>query len=297
VIRFNQIIGAGTGLYLGNSDGSDPFVAGLIENNLVRDTIGYDMEIKHQVSLPPNSGMPVEPTSTLIRHNVFVKNDQGSPDGDRPNVLLGTQPFTGSGSLNMYEVYGNFFLHNHREALLQASGRVSVHDNVFVDGPYTYPAVVFRNQNGPLRIARMYNNTIYTSGRGIYFGHRAQIEDAVVANLVFAEEPISGLIIRKSQNTTAPFNDAAKYVHSPSFEPGVMDFYPVADHCAGSPIDLSFFREDAEYALDFNGRRKAQAKSVAVYRGAYAGSGSNPGWILQVGVKPPNPPMSRVSQD
>src|SRR5690242_12136315 len=37
IIRDNQILGAGTGLYLGNSDGTQPFVAGLIENNLIKD--------------------------------------------------------------------------------------------------------------------------------------------------------------------------------------------------------------------------------------------------------------------
>ena len=47
--------------------------------------------------------------------------------------------------MNMYEIYGNYFLHNHREALFQGSGRVSLHDNVFVDGPGSYPAVVLRD--------------------------------------------------------------------------------------------------------------------------------------------------------
>jgi hypothetical protein len=167
IIRNNQIIGAGTGLYLGNSDGTDPFVAGMIENNLVKDTIGYNMEIKYQVEFPSIDGLPIQPTSTIIRHNVFIKNDQPSPDGDRPNVLLGAFPASGRGSLNMYEVYGNYFLHNHREALLQASGRLTLHDNVFVDGPYTYPAIVLRKHDDALKIAYVYNNTIYTWERGI----------------------------------------------------------------------------------------------------------------------------------
>src|SRR5436309_217949 len=33
IIRNNRIVGAGTGLYLGESDGTQPFVSGLIENN------------------------------------------------------------------------------------------------------------------------------------------------------------------------------------------------------------------------------------------------------------------------
>ena len=51
IIRNNQILGAGTGIYLGNSDGTQPFVHGLIENNLIKDTIGYNMEIKDQISI------------------------------------------------------------------------------------------------------------------------------------------------------------------------------------------------------------------------------------------------------
>ena len=49
VIRGNTIVGAGTGIYLGNSDGSAPFVAGIIERNLIVDTIGYNLQIKHQL--------------------------------------------------------------------------------------------------------------------------------------------------------------------------------------------------------------------------------------------------------
>ncbi len=92
IIRSNQILGAGSGLYLGDSDGTQPFLAGLIEHNLIKDTIGYNMEIKHQISLPSVSGLPAGPTTTIIRHNVFIENDQPSPDGDRPNLLLGEFP-------------------------------------------------------------------------------------------------------------------------------------------------------------------------------------------------------------
>ena len=93
------------------------------------------MEIKDQNSFPDIPGMPGGPTSTIIRNNVFIKNDQPSPDGDRPNVLVSGFPATGAGSLNIYEIYGNYFLHNRREALFQGSGRISLHDNIFIDGP------------------------------------------------------------------------------------------------------------------------------------------------------------------
>jgi hypothetical protein len=48
VIRGCVIDAAGTGMYLGNSNGDAPFVNGIIEYNLVKNTIGYNLQIKHQ---------------------------------------------------------------------------------------------------------------------------------------------------------------------------------------------------------------------------------------------------------
>jgi len=293
VIRNNHILAAGTGLYLGDSDGTQPFVNGLIENNLIEDTIGYNLQIKDQSFIPELPGMPIGPTSTIIRNNVFIKNDQPSPDGDRPNVLVGAFPGSGTGSLNRYEIYGNYFVHNHREALFQGSGRVSLHDNIFVDGPYAYPAVVLRKQNYPLKIALVYNNTIYTPGKGIYFGSRAEIYDAVVGNLVFASTPISGAvpstIMRQSDNIVDSVAKAPTYVKTPSFDLGSMDFYPLVGQCRGDPLDLSDFHTDLDYSVDFNGTPKVKTKGAVVYRGAYASEGGNPGWELRAGVKPSIP--------
>jgi hypothetical protein len=286
IIRGNQILGAGTGIYLGESDGSQPFVAGVIENNLVRDTIGYDMEIKDQISLPEVPGMPLEPTVTIIRNNVFIKNDQRSPDGDRPNLIVGAFPVTGPGFLNMYQIYGNLFYHNHREALFQGSGRFSLHDNIFVDGPYTYPAVVARNQNFPLKVAEIYNNTVYTFGKGIYFGSRALVDGSVVGNLVFALIPISGMVTNESANLTAPFEDAAVHVRSPSVEWGKMDFSPKPTACQGNAIDLRSFETDIDYARDFNGHWKASTNRGVVCRGAYASDRTKDDWQLTDQSKP-----------
>src|SRR5690348_905979 len=76
-IRNNIIEGAGIGLYLGNSDGRAPFVAGLIEHNLIVDTIGYNLQIKHQAPRPVLPGMPHGRNTTVIRHNVFSKANGG----------------------------------------------------------------------------------------------------------------------------------------------------------------------------------------------------------------------------
>ena len=280
VIRQNKIIGAGTGIYLGNSDGSDPFIAGYIEDNLIEYPIGYCMEIKYQLPWPSVAGIPTSPTSTIIRNNVFIKNDQPSPDGDRPNLLVGGFPSSGPGSSNLYEIYGNFFYHNPREALFQGAGRISFHDNILVDGQYA--AAVFRSQDLPLELAYVYNNTVYTTQSGIYFGSLAATGDAVIGNLVFAATPISGSIAHQSDNITDTFANASQYVNLPALTLGSMNFYPLLGKADGTPLDLSPFAANADYTLDFN----RTSKGIFTFRGAYAGAGSNPGWQLQAAIKP-----------
>lgn len=279
VIRQNIINGAGTGLYLGNSDGSDPFVAGVIEDNLVENPIGYCMEIKYQNPRPNISGMPTTPSATIIRNNVFIKNDQPSPDGDRPNVLVGGFPDSGAGSMDMYEIYGNFFYHNPREALFQGSGRISFHDNVLVDGQYT--AAMFRDHDLPLKLAYVYNNTIYTSQAGISFGSPAPQGEAVIGNAVFAATPLSGSITNQQDNVIDHLGNAGLYVAAPSFTLGSMNFYPLAGKLQGPAMPLMQFASDPDYSLDFN----RTGKGSMAFRGAYAGSGTNPGWQLQAGIK------------
>jgi hypothetical protein len=164
VIRRNTIVGAGTGIYLGDSDGSSPFVAGIIENNLVLDPLGYCMEIKHQLSRPDLVAMPQEPQSKIIRNYVFIKDDGPSPDGDRPNLLVGGFSDTGSGSHDLYQIYGNLLMYNPREALFQGSGRISFHDNILVGGQSA--GAVFRDHDLPLELAHVFNNTIYSPQNG-----------------------------------------------------------------------------------------------------------------------------------
>ena len=73
MIRRNTIIAAGTAIYLGDSDGTAPFIAGLIEDNGVLDPIGYGMQIKHQIERPALAGMSEADQVTIIRNNVFEK--------------------------------------------------------------------------------------------------------------------------------------------------------------------------------------------------------------------------------
>lgn len=284
VIRGNTIIRAGTGLYLGSSTGGEPFIAGTIERNLVVDTIGYNMQIKHQNpygDMTWTSQLPPGPHKTIIRDNVFLKRKSDWPDelktGPRPNLLVGTFPDSGTGSNDLYEIYGNFFYKNNTESLLQATGRVAIHDNVFVNDNPNETAIYVTDHNGPIRVAYIYNNTIYSTYRGIRFANQPRDEYRVIGNLIFSDQPL-GNIANAENNVVDTFQKAADYVNNPSMTLGQMDFYPRSDcaACQGTPLDLSVFSHQTDYDRDFNGMHKGDYS----YRGAYAGSGSNPGWQL-----------------
>jgi Right handed beta helix region len=280
VIRRNIIVGAGTGIYLGDSDGSKPFVAGIIENNLVLDPTGYGMEIKYQRARPALAGMPEGPQSTIIRNNVFIKDDRPSPGGNRPNLLVGGFPDSGPGSQDLYQIYGNLFVHNPREALFQGSGRISFHDNILVDGQYA--AAVLRDHDLPLRLAHIYNNTIYSSQQGIWIGSHAREGNTVVGNLVFAAAPIAGVDVVARDNLVAALAEAPRYVTRAALRLGQTDFFPRPGMVRRAPLDLSPFAGEIDFDRDFNGTSKGDRR----FRGAYAGEGTNPGWRLRAEIKP-----------
>lgn len=281
IIRNNRIVGAGTGLYLGSPDGSNPFIAGLIEGNLIQNTIGYNMQIKHQGPRPLIQGLPTTTASTIIRNNVFIKNDQASPDGDRPNLVVGGFPSSGPGSMDMYEIYGNFFYHNPRETLFQGSGRIVFHDNILVDGQYA--AAVFQDHVLPLQVAYVFNNTVYSSQKGFHFGSTVTSADhMVMANLVFAATPLSGPVRHQKNNILRMFSEAVQYVKNPSFVLGTMDFYPLLGKAEIPDLDFSSVVGSADVDIDFNGLQKSLQKPFA---GAYSQGGVNPGWSLQADLK------------
>jgi hypothetical protein len=280
IIRGNRILGAGTGMYLGNSDGTHAFVEGLIENNLFYDTIGYNVQIKWQQPHDPVPGASGGPSATIIRHNVFIKTDRPSDDGDRPNLLIGGFATTGPNSEDTYQIYGNVFLHNPRESLIQASGRVSIHDNVFFDSPTT--AIRLQNHDLPLRRAWIYQNTFLVNGAAINFGASAPEGSLVVGNLIFANTAIFGAAGEVRDNITDIPGNAGMYVRMAGTTLGSVDFFPANSRSSGAPIDLSSFATDIDYDRDFN----CQSKGDFSFRGAYSGSGTNPGWMLAMENKP-----------
>lgn len=294
-IRGCTIIAAGTGLYLGNPDGSAPFVSGVIENNLVIHTKGYNMQVKAQGDNVRDDfpGTSNDYQKTIIRYNVFSKDSGSTPigvgDGSRPCLLMDNFPSTGYGSHDMYEVYGNFFYNNPTEALLQITANSVVYNNIFVNhvAASGYGAISITNHNGfaPRSIA-LFHNTILTNATagGIRLtAPNNAYQQYCYANAVFSNgTPISGFSAANTvDNISDSYANAAKYIQSPSTTLSLLNLYPRTGQLQGSPVSSDLFNTYTDYNIDFNANSYNWS-----YRGAYAGSGINPGWQLKLDTMP-----------
>lgn len=239
IIRRNVVIGAGTGLYLGNSDGTAPFVNGLIEHNLVVDTLGYNLQIKHQLARPTNVGLPTGDSRTIIRHNVWSKqNDAAGGANARPNVLVGHFPLSGIGANDRYEIYGNFFYQNPVEALFQGEGNLVLHDNLFVNA--TGSAINIQAHNDKPRTVTVYHNTVVASANGIRIsGADTAHVQRIIANAVFAETPVAGP--NQQANVTGGDASASMYLNAPTAAIGSLDLFPRAGQLSGPAVDIGQF--------------------------------------------------------
>lgn len=294
-IRGCTIIAAGTGLYLGNSDGSCPFVGGLIENNLIINTKGYNMEIKHQADGQRAllAGTSTDYQKTIIRYNVWSK-DSGvvTADGARPCVLLGAFPSTSFGTNDVYEIYGNFFYNNYSEALLQITGNTALYSNVFVNhfDPSGYHTVLITSQNGfkPRKI-HVFHNTVLSNttsyGIRVYDADPAYTQYSY-ANAVFSANPITGFT-NILDDATDTYANAGNYVSSSSPTLSLLDLYPKAGKLTGTLTSNTLFTGFTDYDKDFNG-----GIYNWIYRGAYSGSGTNPGWHLKLAIRPTPPDIT-----
>ena len=278
VIRGNTIIGAGTGLYLGDSDGGAPFVAGLIENNLVLDSLGYNLQIKHRASRLRLPGAPALPGATIIRHNVFGKANAATAFRmARPSVLVGDALQSGPGGDGGYLVYGNLFLENPSEALFQGEGNVALYDNLFVNT--RGDAVVIQPHHGIPRRISIFHNTVLAAGSGIALhGGRSEYSQTIFANAVFAGDAMTGGV--QADNLVRPLASAREYLTSPLGESGPVDFAPQPGKLWGSPRvdphELVF--PDAD--RDFEGTRRNSQRI-----GAYFTDGPAR-WRPQLEIKP-----------
>ncbi len=291
VIRGNVIEGAGTGVYLGNSDGTAPFIAGLIEGNLIVDTVGYNLQVKHQLGQLPLPGLDDGPHETVIRGNVFSKARNGSAGkAARPNVLVGHWPREGPGSDDLYLVYGNLFHQNPTERLFQAEGNVAVYDNLFVN--HFGDAVRIQPHHDIPREIWLFHNTVVARDVGLSLIIDPDTRHlTVMGNAVFAHGPVKvtgregvpsfvtrvlawlGRRLRVRANTSGSLAEASRRLANPLGEIGELDLYPVDHELEGSPVatELTGMFEGAD--RDFNGLERDGR-----YRGAYAGFGLNPGW-------------------
>ncbi|MFT3804590.1 MAG: hypothetical protein QM766_25665 [Burkholderiaceae bacterium] len=273
VIRGNTIVGAGIGMYLGNSDGRNAFIAGTIENNLIRDSIGYNLQIKHQNPRPALAGMPTGKSVTVIRYNVFSKGSNSSTGSmARPNVLVGHFPSSGPGSDDHYEIYGNFFWQNPTEALFQGAGNIALYANVMASS--TGAAINIQpHEGGVPKTIRVFGNTVIAKTSGIRItGGAAGYVQRVQGNAVFSSTPISAP--DQPANVTAAYALATNYLTAPFAALGSFDPFPKAGGAlSGSTIDTAGLSVYGDWDHDFNGRARNWSM-----RGAYSGTGINPGW-------------------
>ncbi|WP_026289240.1 hypothetical protein [Thioalkalivibrio sp. ALMg11] len=281
VIRHNEIHDVGTGMYLGQPDGTSPFVAGVIEHNHVHRTLGYNIQIKHQADRDGIPEMPAEPRETRIRYNLLSKAERGSDGGRaRPNLLVGHFPPTGLGSQDRYRIEGNLFYQNPHERLFQGEGNIELHDNLFVND--AGDAVLVRPHNHLPREIRIANNTVLATGFGIRVDAPDRAYDQVVAgNALFAGDPLqlSGGIAG-GENFTASREDAARYLAAPDAGPDALDLYPREGGLRerGSSVSSA---PVAGVDRDYN----AHLRAWPVW-GAYAGPpGPNPGRVDGIGPR------------
>ncbi len=254
-IRDCEILGAGTGMYLGRSDGSSGLVGGVIERNVIRDTTGYNLQIKHQTRRPDAPGMPDGARQIVVRHNVFSKQaNASSGKWARPNVLVGHFPDSGPGSEDTHVIYGNVFYENPGESLLQGEGNIALYNNVFVNSAGS--AVSIGPHNGRPRRLAIFNNTILASGGGLSIsGVETGYIPIVLGNAVFARGVNRGWT--PADNLLLRWEDAGHYLLAPYRLPPALDLSPfdaLLPGTRGLPDALSAL-PDAE--LDMAGRRRS----------------------------------------
>jgi len=285
VVRHNTITdsdgtSAGTGMYFGNSDGEKAFVNSLVEYNLVTNTTGYNMQIKHQNSRQTNLGAPANGT-TVIRHNVFSKVQNSSTGGAaRPNLLVGHYPINGVGSNDEYHIYGNFFYQNSSvsEGLFQGTGNISFYNNLLYNN-YGAGAYVQAHNGSGARSVRYFHNTVVTNGTGLRISNPLSgFQQITLANAVFSPNPLVGGT--QSDNFVDSFANGSIYLTNPVVTLPGMNLYPVQNQLTGSVIDVSTINSYTDWNKDFNGDVFDNS-----YRGAYSGSGNNTGWVLNLAIK------------
>ncbi len=303
IIRGCTIDGAGTGMYLGNSDGEQPFVNGIIEYNLIKNTIGYNLQVKRQNAGSRNvAGMKLN-GKTIIRHNVFSKQQNASSgSSSRPNLLVGHFPPSGDGVDDYYEIYGNFFWQNPSESLFQGTANLAFYNNICVNTAGGSGISIIVHQGFQPRDIRIFHNTIVGDQN---WGIRLLDTDAnyqkyVYGNAVFSDHSTPIRIVGNGastanllDNTVDMMSNANNYVNNFSNNISEIDLYPKD----GSSLYSSFIPNDlflnyTDHSKDFNSDLRSWH-----FRGAYSGSGINEAWSLAIEKKPkPDPVTTSIEE-
>ncbi len=267
VVRGNLIERVGTGMYFGNSNGEAPFVAGLIEDNVVRDTLGYSLQIKHQRPRPADMPGAGARHDTVIRRNLFDKASGGNLGAlARPNVLVGHWPLSGEGIEDRYLIYANLFWQNPTEALFQGEGNVALYNNLFVN--HHGPAVRIQPHNDVPRRIDIFHNTVLARDEGIAVRRREGQTDGpqrVFNNLVLAARPLLGADPRA--NHTGGLHDAARWLVRPAIEPGLLDLAPKTGLACDAAAQAGVLEEHLDGRLDYNGLPRVGCEFGACTRG------------------------------
>lgn len=280
VIRNNVIQGAGTGLYFGNSDGQAPFIAGLIERNLIVDTLGYNLQIKHQQPRPTLPEMPDGSNATIIRDNVFSKAHGGFEGMARPNMLVGHWPLSGPGANDQYFIYGNFFYQNRHESLFQGEGNIALYNNLFVN--HFGDAIRIQPHNETTRKISVFCNTVIAEGTGITLVRRVYdpvYPQFVAANIIFAKSPMKGT--STEGNLTGKLDEARNYLIRPFAPLGEMNLMPMSAKVREDAENNAHFDTYPGARLDFDGDMHGKSRL-----GAYALDKKGPRWLPVLQIKP-----------
>jgi hypothetical protein len=275
-IRHNTISGAEVGLHLGSAAGDQPFVAGVIEYNLVLDSVAANLKIERQLTRPTDIGLPDTIAHTIIRHNVFARRDAPA-SGELPQASVQLDGTPNASAEDLYEMYGNFLYRNPSAPLLQAVGALAVHDNLFVN-PEGDAIDIDAQENGARNVT-VYHNTILASGTGLRIsGEDAAHPARVIANISFAAIPIFGP--HHASNVTGAYESAGDSLNAPFAPPGSLDLLPKTARLASAATDLTAFAAFTDGTKDFNGVTRN-----GWHPGAYEGEGPNPGWHPALSIK------------
>lgn len=266
IIRDNVVRNVGTGLYLGDSDGSAPFIQGLIEGNFIADTIGYGLQIKHQAARPAVPRMPNQPGSTIIRRNIISKARQPRRgfQGPRPNLLVGHLPPSGAGADDLYEIYGNLLYQNLvNEPLFQGEGNLALHDNLLVNH-HGQGAWIQPHNDRPRKVA-VFHNTVVARDLGLrLLGSDPAFRQVVTRNAVFAAQPFEGG--EQWDNLAADYASAVLHLRAPFAGQDDLDLRPRPGRLRAPAEELTLLTAFRDANRDFAGNRRDGS-----YLGAYAG--------------------------